>query len=263
MVVQSVIAKSVGPLTPSVTKILDKIKTAANQYSAQWNGADKYQVKGPWGDQVVVNLEQRSCSCRKWEISGLPCKHVVACINNLNENGGKGGLPEDWVHASYRLSTWKEQYSHKINPIDGKHLWVKHEWPSTLIPPKEHPQIGRPPKKRKKSVVEVEDMVKGGKLSKKGTTITCQNCKEKGHNKRSCKKSSVTTNAAAGRVHGASGSKSAAGSAGVGRNAGAGGSASVGMNAGARSSGGGSQQQPSATPNKRTKTTASRNTPTK
>ena len=176
---------------------------------------------------MVVNLEQKTCSCRKWEISGLPCKHVVACINNLNENGGKGGLPEEWVHPSYRLNTWKEQYSHKINPICGKHLWVKHDWPSTLIPPKEHPQIGRPPKKRKKSVVEVEDLVKGGKLSKKGTTITCSICKEKGRNKRRC-------------------TRIAGGSKVGGRDAGA----------------SGSQQQATATP-KRTKTTASRLTPTK
>ncbi|GJY23876.1 mutator type transposase [Tanacetum coccineum] len=173
----------------------------ATQYNVDWNGGDLYQVKGPYDDQVVVNLKQRICSCRKWEVSGLPCKHAVACINNMNENGLNGGLPENWVHASYRLQTWKEQYTFKINPIAGRDYWEKREWPSILIPPKPHPKIGRPPKKRKKSVVELDELVRGIKLSKKGSTVTCSNCKGKGHNKRGCKAS------AGGRAAGASGSQ--------------------------------------------------------
>ena len=181
------IQKCNGPLSPSVTKVFNKVKHEATKYQVDWNGADLYQVVGPWQDQVVVNLEKRLCSCRKWEVSGLPCKHAVACINNMNENGLNGGLPEHWVHDSYKLETWKKQYSHKINPITGRHYWEKHAWPSTLIPPKSHPQIGRPPKKRKKSILEVDELVKGGKLSKRGGTSTCSNCKQQGHNKRGCK----------------------------------------------------------------------------
>ena len=57
-----------------------------------------------------------------------------------------------------------------------------------MLPPVHHPQIGRPPKKRRKSVIEVEEMVKqGGKLSRVGKTVRCMLCKELGHNKRSCK----------------------------------------------------------------------------
>nr|GEW96427.1 transposase, MuDR [Tanacetum cinerariifolium] len=48
--------------------------------------------------------------------------------------------------------------------------------------------IGRPPKKRRKSAAELYDeMVKDGKLSGYGKTITCMKCGEKGHNRRSCK----------------------------------------------------------------------------
>lgn len=75
----------------------------------------------------------------------------------------------------------------KINPITRRHYLEKHSWSSTLIPPKSHPQIGRPPKKRKKPILEVDELVKGGKLSKKGGTSTCSNCKQQGHNKRGCK----------------------------------------------------------------------------
>ncbi|GJX67579.1 mutator type transposase [Tanacetum coccineum] len=150
VIVQNVIEKSVGPLTPSVTKVFNKIKEKATQYNVDWNGGDLYQVKGPYDDQVVVNLKQRICSCRKWEVSDL----------------------EGAIHIQ-----------------DQPYCWEKREWPSTLIPPKLHPKIGRLPKKRKKSVMELDELVRGVKLSKKGSTITCSNCKEKGHTKRGCKAS--------------------------------------------------------------------------
>ncbi|GJX26570.1 ribonuclease H-like domain-containing protein [Tanacetum coccineum] len=47
--------------------------------------------------------------------------------------------------------------------------------------------VGRPKKKRKRSQHEDEPFVKDGKLSKKGRTITCQSCKNIGHNKATCK----------------------------------------------------------------------------
>ena len=56
-----------------------------------------------------------------------------------------------------------------------------------MIPPYIPPKIGRPGKKRKRSVGEINEMVKGGKLTRKGGTVTCDNCGVQGHNKRSCK----------------------------------------------------------------------------
>nr|GEV57822.1 hypothetical protein [Tanacetum cinerariifolium] len=48
----SVIEKSVGPLTPSVTKVFNKIKEKVTQYNVGWHGGDLYQVKGPYDDQA-------------------------------------------------------------------------------------------------------------------------------------------------------------------------------------------------------------------
>ncbi|GJX09485.1 hypothetical protein Tco_0199344 [Tanacetum coccineum] len=127
VVVQKVIEKSDGPLTPSVTKVFKKIKEASAKYIVDWNGDDLIQVKGPYGDQCVVNLQQRVCSCRKWEVSGLQ----------------------------------------RFNTLSGMKFWELKQWPTTLIPPKIQPQIRRPPKKRKKSGIKIEDIVRGGKLSKK------------------------------------------------------------------------------------------------
>ncbi|GKB26247.1 zinc finger, SWIM-type containing protein, partial [Tanacetum coccineum] len=176
-----------GLLTPAATKIFNKIKEAFVHYIVDWNGLDLYQVKGPHGDQCVVNLTERNCSCRKWEVSGIPCKHAVACIHDMADHGMEVGLPEAWVHPAYKLDTWRQQYSFKINPVNGRNLWQKNKWPTTLLPPKVVVPIGRPPKKRKRSAGEVAQVVNSEKIGRKGLQVTCSACKGKGHNKRGCK----------------------------------------------------------------------------
>nr|GEV12253.1 hypothetical protein [Tanacetum cinerariifolium] len=85
VVVHKVIAKTVGLLNPSVTAVFDAIKKATG-YIVQWNGGYLFQVTGPYKDQCVVNIDIRVSSCRKWELTRIPCKHVVAAIYNMSEN---------------------------------------------------------------------------------------------------------------------------------------------------------------------------------
>ncbi|GJX35850.1 mutator type transposase, partial [Tanacetum coccineum] len=78
VIVQGIIDKSTGPLTPNATKLFNLIKRDAAQYKVIWNGGDL-----------------------KWEITGMPCKHAVASIWNMANNGLEPGIPESWVHESY------------------------------------------------------------------------------------------------------------------------------------------------------------------
>ncbi|GJR55052.1 hypothetical protein Tco_1405573 [Tanacetum coccineum] len=105
VVVQKVIAKTIRPLTPSVTKM-------------------------------------------KWELTRIPCKHVVAAIYNMSENLVGVGIPEEWVHAAYRLETWVHAYSFKVNPCNGRDMWPVVESRTVIIPPLYKPPVGWPPKKR-------------------------------------------------------------------------------------------------------------------
>nr|GEW17643.1 hypothetical protein [Tanacetum cinerariifolium] len=139
--VQKVQDKFDEPLTPNAAKIFKLIEKAAAKLKVDWNGSDLYQVTCPWGDQFVVNMSERVCSCRKWELSGIPCTHAK-----------------------------------------------KSDVPTTIIPPKSHPQIGRPPKKRKKSAAELaNEIMKSNKMTRSGKSVTCSLCKQVGHNQRGCK----------------------------------------------------------------------------
>ena len=46
-------------------------------------------------DQYVVNMDRKECGSRKWELTGIPCIHVVAEINYMNENGRGVSLLEE------------------------------------------------------------------------------------------------------------------------------------------------------------------------
>ncbi|GKG19361.1 mutator type transposase, partial [Tanacetum coccineum] len=101
----------------------------------------------------------------KWELSGIPCTHAVASIWDQANNGIDTGIPESYCLPVHWLTTWKEMYKFKINPVNG-----------------------RPPKKRKKSAAELADeMMKSKKLTKTGKSVTCKSCKQVGHNSRGCK----------------------------------------------------------------------------
>ncbi|GKB93510.1 mutator type transposase [Tanacetum coccineum] len=68
-------------------------------------------------------MDTRVCSCRKWELTRIPCKHVVTAIYNMSENGMGVGIREHWVHAAYRLKIWAHVYSFKIKPCNGREIW--------------------------------------------------------------------------------------------------------------------------------------------
>ncbi|GJZ42221.1 mutator type transposase [Tanacetum coccineum] len=68
---QKVISKSDGPHTPNATKVFKKIMKDAGQI------------------KCVVNMRTKECSCRKWELIGIPCKHAIAAIWNMPSNGKK------------------------------------------------------------------------------------------------------------------------------------------------------------------------------
>ncbi|GKD74802.1 hypothetical protein Tco_1333084, partial [Tanacetum coccineum] len=78
----------------------------------------------------------------KWGLSGIPCTHAVASIWDQANNGIDTEIPESYCLPVHWLTTWKEMYKFKINPVNGPQGWKKSDVPTTIIPPKPHPQIG-------------------------------------------------------------------------------------------------------------------------
>lgn len=108
-----VIEKCARPLTPKATHMLDLIKKEAYKYIVLQTEGDKYQVCG-WGDKCFVNVEARACTCRRCELTCMPCKHVVATNRYMRYNGMQVGSVELWVHPCYLFKTLEETYKHTV-----------------------------------------------------------------------------------------------------------------------------------------------------
>nr|GEV24390.1 hypothetical protein [Tanacetum cinerariifolium] len=106
----------------------------------------------------------------------------------MSENSVGVGIPEQWVHAAYRLETWARVYSFKVNLRNGRDMWPVVESRTVIIPSLYKPPIGRPPKKRKKSNDDIASQsASSGKLSRKGKSVSCDKCGNVGYNRKGCR----------------------------------------------------------------------------
>lgn len=129
-------------------------------------------------DQLVVDLENKTCTCRKWDLTGVPCCHSVACIFFLNMEA------ENFVDDCYNRDVYLKTYGGSIPAIEGERHWPRVE--CDLNPPPIKVGPGRPRKNRIRD--PFEDPKRPGTLSKHGMEMTCTLCQVKGHNKRGCPK---------------------------------------------------------------------------
>ncbi|XP_017416555.1 uncharacterized protein LOC108327351 [Vigna angularis] len=126
-----------------------------------WSAQKLFEVRhvSQSGDKYVVNIDEYSCSCKKWSISGIPCVHALAAMRFLNLDG------EDYIHVCFLTSTYEEMYSSIIYPINENNLWEVIEYPN-VMPPSSRKLPGRPKKKMRLEQWELKKnstrMSKGG-----------------------------------------------------------------------------------------------------
>ncbi|KAK8557031.1 hypothetical protein V6N13_035136 [Hibiscus sabdariffa] len=106
-------------------------------------GNFKYQVECGPGEQHVVDIKNHSCTCRKWDLNGIPYNHVVSGINLDNGN------ITSFVNPCYYKDTQLAVYGHYISPIRGVNQWSKIQPMEPILPHVLRRPPGRPNKKRR------------------------------------------------------------------------------------------------------------------
>ncbi|XP_057415441.1 uncharacterized protein LOC130710255 [Lotus japonicus] len=166
-------------LCPMIQQKLNTVKDHSHSWRPNWNGDigdGLFEVQRD-NDKYAVNLVQRTCACRRWDLTGIPCVHVVACMWYNNH------IPENYVDISYKRFTFLNTYSHIILPNNGPKLWPDVEAPP-LNPPYVRRAPGRPKKQRNKRNDEPRNPTRMRRIS---STVRCRRCGEPGHNKRTCR----------------------------------------------------------------------------
>ncbi|WMV51928.1 hypothetical protein MTR67_045313 [Solanum verrucosum] len=156
-------------------KILQQNINKSMQCNISWNGERVFEVVDK-GFTHYVDIVRRTCSCRAWQLKGIPCPHGVAALHY------KQNEPIHYVASCYNKETYLRTYEYVIQPMNNMNMWPPSVNPTVQPPPvKQLPR--RPSKARRK---EVNETNRTGKLNKCGAVMTCSNCHTKGHNKRGC-----------------------------------------------------------------------------
>ncbi|KAG4928974.1 hypothetical protein JHK85_055460 [Glycine max] len=128
----------------------------------------------------IVDIRSRECSCRRWQLYGLPCAHAAAALISCGHNAHMFAEPCFTVQ-SYRMT-----YSQMINPIPDKSQWRDQGEGAEggggarvdiIIRP---PKTRRPPGRPKKKVLRVENFKRPKRV------VQCGRCHMLGHSQKKC-----------------------------------------------------------------------------
>lgn len=169
--------KWLGNICPKIRKKVAKNADMANTCYVLPAGQGVFQVQDR-GRQYIVKLNTKHCDCRRWDLTGIPCSHVISCLRHER-------IPqESMVAHCYSVEAFAKTYNYNIWPCNDMSTWIHVEGPKVL-PPKYEKRIGRPPKSRRKAPHEVQGK-NGPRFSKHGGRIRCSYCKDIGHNVATC-----------------------------------------------------------------------------
>ncbi|XP_010424109.1 PREDICTED: uncharacterized protein LOC104709150 [Camelina sativa] len=178
---RSIIAeKEAAKFTKKARKELEKSCEEAQYCALISSTGGEYEIV-EFGIGYTLNLNNRECACRKWDLTGIPCRHAVCAIRELNLE------VEDYISNYYLSEKWKGTYRRGLRPVNGVKFWEDSGKPRIVAPPYKRP-AGRPKgKARIKGLNESPRKKKSEtKVDRKGRIVHCGLCGEQGHNSRKC-----------------------------------------------------------------------------
>jgi len=172
-----------GKLCHRIVDKLEAIREEAANCLSRYTGDDLFEVE-QGRRTYVMDLGKRTCGCRKWEMTGIPCAHAHSAIIF------HGHKPEDYVDHCYSIEMYKKAYALIIYPVPSEEQWIRTNH-GVLESPRLRVTLSRPRKGRTRAPDESRDpknphrMRKFG-LRKFGLRGKCGYCKMLGHNSRTC-----------------------------------------------------------------------------
>ncbi|CAI9271128.1 unnamed protein product [Lactuca saligna] len=80
------------------------------------SGPRIYEVKQLHG-VYAIDLDQRTCGCRVWQLTDIPCVHGIAAILFFNGNA------EEYVAVWFTTNMFGSCYRYNMEPTNGGNMW--------------------------------------------------------------------------------------------------------------------------------------------
>lgn len=113
-------------LPPRVSTLNKMVSKITRKFVVVKSSKDEFEVIDYMSDSIMhcgFYLSKRACDCLGLQLSGLPCKGVLACIMQSNLE------PANYVDYSLIRATYEQTYSETIRPIPDKVQWLRTEFP--------------------------------------------------------------------------------------------------------------------------------------
>ncbi|MED6174966.1 hypothetical protein PIB30_119138 [Stylosanthes scabra] len=165
-------------LVPSAERRVAEALERARTYQVLRANEAEFEVIAHDGTNIV-DIRNRCCLCRGWQLYGLPCAHAVAALLSCRQNVHR------FTESCFTVATYRKTYSQTIHPIPDKSLWKElsegdpnaaNALNVVINPPKSLRPPGRPRKKR----VRAEDR---GRVKR---VVHCSRCNQTGHFRTTC-----------------------------------------------------------------------------
>jgi hypothetical protein len=120
-----------GLILPHIIKRLkEKSRDLDLEVVAFSNDVGEFTVLGGSGFRFMVNLNDKTCSYREWQVCGIPCIHAIAFITTQDQAPLK-----NYVDLYYSVQTFKAAYAPLIPAIQDKSQWPKASHGFFMHPP--------------------------------------------------------------------------------------------------------------------------------
>ena len=166
-----------GTVCPKILKKLDKFTEWSVGAFVQLSADGLYHVRtSEIEKEYTVDIKKKICDCRRWQLSGIPCHHAIACCRFDRIE------VESLVHSCYKIESYMQAYGYNLVPLRAQAYWQKMNGVH-VFPPLYTKVMGRPKTNRKKSPEEKEK--KGNTVvTRHGITMHCGICGKADHNKK-------------------------------------------------------------------------------
>ncbi|CAN1122797.1 hypothetical protein LINPERPRIM_LOCUS2897 [Linum perenne] len=174
--------RSKDTICPRIRQIIEVGKIRAKNCITKATLDRVCEVK-EYGSGFVVDLNNRTCTCGYYRLSGIPCLHCIAVV----------AFPmldlEEFVNDLYKCSRVAKAYSYGVPALVGRQGWP-HATGYTVLPPPGRRLPGRPKKARRKELAELKGQQRkngvGTQLRRTSMIMHCRSCTKPGHNARKC-----------------------------------------------------------------------------
>ncbi|KAF6158849.1 hypothetical protein GIB67_012492 [Kingdonia uniflora] len=135
-------------LVPRAVKRIELLKIYSHHYRLEGFEKDQWLVLNDSGTRWILNLEEHTCTCNVWQITGLPCVHAVKVIDQLKYEWV--GYCSHYHRVAAYVATYNQAYTFTLM----KQLTREIRPPPLLRP------TGRPRTLRRREADEVHGVVR-------------------------------------------------------------------------------------------------------